>query len=352
MELGNVYIAPYFEAFVVEADKAWMWIDSLEGLFYRDSSGEITLCARIPWKMEYGNRLFGAMEKVGDKIVLVPSRHNYLIFYDVHTKEFSRTEIGSEDGQKASYMATWKKDNYVYAFGFRTPSILKIDVETENVEYVDAWCSMLEECGYNKELPYFRNSLIEIEGKLWVPFYNADAILVYDLATDKTNVIMLENGHEGFGAICKYKEGILLAPRNLSDSLLYYSLEDGLQREYGQVRKEYMPYAASIGMGLVEDMITIYPTNSIYTPEMSYGDVAIIATGVFSVAKIREDGFHVYKADEGLLYIYNYEGQLIKKTSFQLNARYLDLINRKTEAINEYHKDDLKYFLEGVILSR
>ena len=351
MELGNVYIAPFFEAFVTETDKAWMWIDSLEGIFYREGSGEITLCARIPWEMEYGNRLFGAMEKVGDKIVLVPNRHNYLIFYDVHTKEFSRTEIGTDPGQKASYMATWKRDKYVYAFGFRTPQIMKINMETEAVEYVDDWCSVLKEHGYNRDMPYFRNSLIEIEGKLFVPFYNANAILVYDLGVDKTNVITLKTGHEGFGAICRYKKGILLAPRNLSASLLYYSLEDTSVSEYAQDNKEYMPYAASIGMGFVEDKIIIYPTNSIYSSKMSYSSVANIAEGTFSMAKIRNDGFYVYKADEGILYVYNDAGQQMKKMSFQLNARYMDLIIRQTEVINEYHKDDLKYFIEGVIQS-
>lgn len=344
MKLVDKYISPYIEAFAVEENICWMWVDSLRGIYKRDCEGNVMLYERFPFNDNVENRLFSSMEKIDDKLILIPCNTNYVTIFDTSTREF-KCLIIDEDRTRTSFMASWKKDNIVYAFGFKTPAIIKIDVSNEAIEYINIRLKH----DVREDVPYFRNSLIEEDNELFIPFYNYNAILKFDTDTNNYEVIELSEGDQGYGAICKYKEGFILAPRNLKDNLAYYNSTNGQVNVIIQDNCEEKTHLYTVGMLSINDKLKIFCTDSKSLRGAIYGEDAEIEQGMYTFARKRGCESYVYNKKNGILTVYDAHGTVKNSLDLNINERYIEIVERTNPVIEERYEDDLAVFVEGII---
>lgn len=133
---------------------------------------------------------FYNLKKVNEILVIVPARGRNIYFYNIEKRNFSNVnfkDIGTEE-IKFQTCAVWK--NYIYIFPVSYPYILKIELKSQKVEYINN--KLIFEM-FNRNLLMFMLQEVQVKNKIYLLFYNSNKIFEFDMNTDKGRDIVIGN---------------------------------------------------------------------------------------------------------------------------------------------------------------
>lgn len=117
-------------------------------------------------------------------------------------------------------------NDWLYMFGFSYPGILKMNMKTKEFKCINNWLrrnvieSEVDGC--------FHMNYCLKESKIYFPFENTSAVMVFDLETEKAEVREIEKRGNGFISIENDEENFWLIPRNAEkDYILKWSADSG-----------------------------------------------------------------------------------------------------------------------------
>jgi hypothetical protein len=157
-------------------------------------------------------REYGEMLLYDNKIYIVPHSALELVVYDVAQNSIERKKIcvGSEELSSRFYKA-FIIDNHLLLFPTRYPGIVDYCLDDQSFVVIDDWIDKVKSCVIFPNDIYFRSG-IKILDKLYLPFFNAHAVLEYNINTRDTKIISI--GGNAFSSICLGKDDDLwLMPR-------------------------------------------------------------------------------------------------------------------------------------------
>lgn len=168
------------------------------------------------------------------KIFLIPfCQDKRLLIYSLTTKqwdirEFLDIKIEDEIKNKAFFCGGILSKHYIYMFGYATSVILRFDIDTFQFEQIS---DIMQEhvLGLsNKEDGFFHTSYIQLEDIIYYPFMNTNAVLVFNLTTNKSEVYRI--GEEGNRFISIAFDGLdfWMIPR-AEGSIIRWNRETGEQ---------------------------------------------------------------------------------------------------------------------------
>lgn len=103
-------------------------------------------------------------------------------------------------------------DKFLYLLGYAYPGIVKVDLEKEKSTVIDGWVSLTNLNDFNDG--FFHMKSVEIDGVIYCPFMNQNAVLRYDLRTDDADIVRVGDDKQRFISIEHDGNSIWLIPRD------------------------------------------------------------------------------------------------------------------------------------------
>lgn len=308
---------------------------------------------RIPYVDETVEGSVVAMIKYNDELILAPNNTDRIIvfnlkmhqFYDIDMK-LSKEEIA--EGNIIGQICLMGK--YAYLIGFKLYSVFRLDLEDKKCERV-----------YNSEgVGFFSymNGIID-EGKLYIPMYEENTILIMNLENNQVNKIQVQGGAvSGFSSIAREENGIGLITKEgdyglLDNNELYIKTEickENIANMFVDIYNSKWCFE-SCGTkiwhvnsdGDVEDMQFKYPYAKEFRDKTTaaYDFIVQVKTGL--VFQVRADGD---------IYILDFDKKHINK----INIRDMELVvqvnkeRMKRKIVNEEISLSLDDFLQVILV--
>lgn len=175
---------------------------------------------------------FRSMERIGNKMVLIPFDVNYIVIVNMdswETEKIVLPEKIARQGEK-NYLASWADERYIYMFGVFRPYIIKFDVQTKTVSDVIDLSNEREIQEKKAGEVYFGKQIVNMDGILYMPFYNRPWILKLNPQTMQYQIVKIYEGDYGFSGACKNQDEIWLLPRN-AEGITVWNAKDGSIRK-------------------------------------------------------------------------------------------------------------------------
>lgn len=141
--------------------------------------------------------------QVGDYLLAAPSAINDFLIMD-RNYEWTRIPVEDQNGlfPIKTDLQTWTVfgiDHHAWKIGFTYPAIIKVDVETGEVEYITNWLKDVEgRTGDAKENAYFGNGYVIDGEKLILPLFCCPGLLEMNLNTYEYEIHMVDSKYKGF----------------------------------------------------------------------------------------------------------------------------------------------------------
>lgn len=197
-------------ALIEDESNIWFLQNNKNGLFCMDK--KLKKLKWIPFLEESFciPSLYLNMQKIDSKIVCVPHGANKIAVYDIKNKntkyvsfEKNRKRTNEVFMPYANFLYSFIYKRNVYMLGYSYPAILKYNIDTDNISYLDDWIDEV-----NKKIP--ENDMRGIFGRGFVhinldvillPFACSNGLLKLNMKTDETEIIWLQSGHNGIAGI-------------------------------------------------------------------------------------------------------------------------------------------------------
>ena len=175
------------------------------GLYAFDKKKECSKwLGNFPEQPDNEMRLYKSIIKIGSKIFAIPSCGEAIIsIYNIDTNEFENVDIRDYFGLNKNNTSDFKfslcipyKD-YLYLICQSYPAIVKLNIHTYEVEYIDNWRTLISEKN-NKW--YFSKGIVR-DNIAYLSFIEFPAIMTLNLETNETQIINLDSCINGFSGI-------------------------------------------------------------------------------------------------------------------------------------------------------
>ncbi len=226
--------------------------------------------------------LYLPIEKVGDILILAPGTASHLVFYDLSNDMCEYIELAPiQDDRKLRYtgvcnfLKSYVQGNSVYLFGYEYPAIVKIDMATKEIAYLDAWVMEVEQrikkvyasMGYVSDYAIVGNFV-------WMLCECVNAVLCLDLRTDKIEIIdicsdlviqcgicfdgnfWVTGNNEHANKLLKYNNQFVL-----EKEIEIYSVKDGGEEYFLPLEEGYWATYPVLDLGEKLFLFSVYPSH-------------------------------------------------------------------------------------------
>lgn len=187
MELYEKKMPLWFNDFVLDNGEIIFSSGSVNGLFRADIyTGEAQLIGRFPGEDMFGYHLYFQSHRHKDHILFVPARARQFALYNIKDNSFHMflpDEI--EEMKHFKYIASVLVDKYVYSFGYKTSSIIRIDMETLEVKYYSGWLEKLYQFGNKVENAFFYKDVCVVGKSLFLVTGKNNSIVELNMNEDE-----------------------------------------------------------------------------------------------------------------------------------------------------------------------
>lgn len=237
----------WFDAFLIEDHRAWLFSQNLNGLFEVDLlTLKVSFLGSVPNERTYGSNLYNTLVKVDNEIVLVPSGAKEIAIY--HTEEHTFTKIPfdvskvcKEEIVGIQFFAAAVHKNYVYMIGMALPLILKLDLQTKQINYLTEWADKVHQYQVSSQKIYFRNDYAVVKENLYLASCNSNLLIKINMNTDEPTYYRIGDGNKAFRNICYdgknfwisiWGEAALIQWNEVTGEYKIYSCPMDLERPY------------------------------------------------------------------------------------------------------------------------
>lgn len=215
----DYYKPLYIYELAVHEDSAWFCNGTYCALFRLDlKSYEIELETFLPSDSKDEVLQYGAIVYYNNKLIMAPLNAKNVLIYDLNTKQIDKIELDfsdfCEDQRSYLFACIHIYEDSAFLFPARYPAIVKIDLNTYEVKYINGWYQNFLNMHINPEdVIFFRISLKNDEVCI-LPCWQNDYILEINLKTEEYEIFSLK---------CKKKE---LADVVYDDGIYWVTLKN------------------------------------------------------------------------------------------------------------------------------
>ncbi|HBA68296.1 MAG TPA: hypothetical protein DCZ40_02940 [Lachnospiraceae bacterium] len=226
--------------------------------------------------------LYHDMEIYGKRIFLAPHKAEKIAVYDMDKRTMVYIGLKSvAEKYQNSYFSmqkfahTFQDGEYVYMLGYTYPAIVKINVNTLEIIYIDKWAAEIAESPSKYiSYGYFTMGNVKRNRKILLPMGCICGLLELDLDTGETRIIRLAISMEGIGGVTNDGNGgIWIVGRGKSVSkVVRWDIQKNECREIGiQIDEEncLVPFYAPL---CYESKIFLFPVYMNFAYEISMVD--------------------------------------------------------------------------------
>lgn len=209
------------DAICVE-NKVWCISKSFSCLFCIDiDSKKLVRIEEIPKASYYKINSFLQLRFFENKIYCIPYNEKSISVYDIEKNKFEIININQEiiqyKGIGGLFTGAAVYNKYLFLLPAFCKAIIRLDMENHEMVYITEWVEQIKDYIFDENEYYFMRQSVIREGKLFVPFVNANAILELDCVNLKSNIHILGEEHNGYSGITYGGESFWMSKRMLSE---------------------------------------------------------------------------------------------------------------------------------------
>ena len=196
-----------------------------------EKSGRIQSLGIIPWG-DYGRvDRYLSIVAYNDKVFLLPYYSDFMPVYSIERGTFKRVEIPDGRDGFLRCMAYAISGSSLFMFD-NYGRIIKYDLNNDCVEKDIIIYEGIKDLIFDRNDDCFRQQTVIVDGNIYVPFCNINALLRVDVSDLDTEIIPLGEDHNGYSGICLMGDELWCSPRKLNGYITSCSLTDGYKMKH------------------------------------------------------------------------------------------------------------------------
>lgn len=222
------------------------------------SSGQIQLIEKFPNYDIYQGWLYSTVFHVDGYLVFIPNTSEEILVYHLKTQRFQSMVLdGKKIGTKKTYFVNaYVYNHYIYLFPTGAKCIVRYDVSTHSVKYLENRLSALIRTWPETRYCFYQQFEV-IDTKIYVPFLDLNAVAVFDLEDESVEIRHLEI--EGGCSTIKYVGGFFYLASWSVPQIYRWNIEKDEIKTYdgflsSNVEKNLFLYSCQ-----VEDKLLFFP---------------------------------------------------------------------------------------------
>lgn len=211
-------------------DEVWLLPDYFSRLFVLDTNvNKIIRYYDVPSIRGYGAiRGFSSMAYIDHKIYFIPFLERRILKFDINTEEFAIINLDQKlaNNQEELFWGKRTWGNYLFVMGARIPVIIRLNTIDDSIEYITDWVQEAQNIIYDNNGFFFGSQNVLIGDRMFIPFWNANAVLELDCVALATAIHKLGDMGSGYSGIC-YSEGIMWLTAREHGKVIKWEIETG-----------------------------------------------------------------------------------------------------------------------------
>lgn len=220
-------------------DEDFYWFSEFQfNAFYRvdKSTMKAELLFHFPEEELGKERLFGKVEKVGEWFVFSPTKATKIVVFHQETREIKQIPLKTPKHEgKIKYLENVKfgppcvVGDVVYFIPTTYPAIVKLDLTTMTIDYLDNWIPPLEEkinTERNSQLNVYFLGFIKEEKNILLSCGCSNVVMTFDQETEQVEINEVIGKAEAFNGIAFDGQHYWLIPK-LGANLTKWNRETG-----------------------------------------------------------------------------------------------------------------------------
>lgn len=165
------------------------------------------------------NAAFTGILPYGDSLILIPGKSNEIIRFDKTQRSVlakciiprRKDNIGITG---MNFFSGTVYEDSLYLFGYCFPGILALNLNTLQSHVIDEWLQAVSGSFTNFNDGCFHVRYCKLDDKVYLPFMNANAVMIFDLSTERTGIRMVGDESQRYISIEYDGECFWLVPRD------------------------------------------------------------------------------------------------------------------------------------------
>lgn len=322
-------------AFCVDGDDIWFVHGKINALMhYNMIENHTYIVGTVPEEKMFREMLYSAVYKWNEKIYLIPCFARKLMVYNIKENKFTEILIQNIEkySEKGLFERAYAKGKYLYCIPFLYEAIIKINMESEEIEY-----TVIGKMG-----DIYITDVAKIENNIAAINVHNNQLLFYNMDTSVLEIKKLDEDRKKIVAIASMGDSLFLFNKS-SQALIELNIKNMREREFNKI-----PYEAIKITTISSEFIMIDPT---YDHEIKIinnrGEVifetremiennkgslyAIYYSGIDGLNSIDENVSFYFSRDKYVMYQFN-KGKLEREFFMRLSA---DEINKLKNIFSE-----------------
>jgi UDP-2,3-diacylglucosamine pyrophosphatase LpxH len=226
------------EDIIKVGEEFWFVTANYNGLFRLDNDTNKAVMEAEFVNQENVQRLYSNLVLHNGKIVCVPLNAKQIAIYDLKSKEIvmlpirePRLDTSRYDGT-ILFFDTVSYKNYVILIGAKYPAVLRINMDTFEVEYFDEWVEMIEKNSKSGDAIYFRKNNVMIGNQLFVASIISPYVIQIDLdLMSFTPWLIMDGKYDLLSGITICGDKLYIVPA-YNESIIEWDKERGIYKEF------------------------------------------------------------------------------------------------------------------------
>ncbi|MCQ2522898.1 MAG: hypothetical protein MJ123_01050 [Lachnospiraceae bacterium] len=201
---------------LVDGVDVWFVHNTLPVLIHGNITSDVYHIETVlPLAWGNGFAAYGCVKRYLNTIIIAPKSTPWLLLYDIETKNIEKIEVDYKCmvglGTYNLFDKMYIVDKHAYLIPGRYPSIVKLDLETRQLEYIEVCSSSwLESLNRNKFL--FYNSIL-LDRHIYAPCYQTGDMMKFSIDSEDYELMPYING-ASLIAVAESKRGLICACKN------------------------------------------------------------------------------------------------------------------------------------------
>lgn len=326
----------------------WFTALNFNGLFCVNSVTGDTKSKIFPNEQVFEKRLYASLKLVGDKIYCIPFHADSIAVYDIKKDEFEYIVIDKikADYKKSNmhFMGVERYKDYLFIFPVFCSCILCLNLNTHEIKYLFEWKNEAKEYFFDFEGPYFRKQIVIRNSNLYIPFYNANAVLELNGDSLESKIHKIGEEASGYSGICDDGKHLWLCPSKLGN-IVSWDIENKKVSKFDlTVKNSIKPWQFFLGIAYFDKRIVLYFNSK---GELFCKSENIIIEKDFSFVKEEDNKIFCYQREKGILTIIDRITNNKVEVNLSISRQSLNLekIFEKGKIITEFNDIDIQQLL-------
>lgn len=261
-------------------------------------------------KEEASSYLYGGIEICGNQVIGIPRLASHIGIYRIDTREKLYISFNVPDDKywkTGKFAVHIKYGNCIYMLGIRVPVILRLDLVTYELKYIDEWYQQIKKdiTEEENELPrFFWGDVYSKDNIFYAPISCINAVLKFNMLDESIQIYYIGTEKNGFDTLCFDGTGFWLGASKGDRILHWVEQTQEIDRKITVLPDGFCPGKRPfMGSVLWQNQIWLIPfqANKLLRVEVGTGQVSEYRIGVRNKADTEELQMFAYINREGEL---------------------------------------------------